>query len=113
MIRIGELDRYVGLYHRVLAAANSKGEQVPSWPTAYANVWAKRIDAAPTRSGSRLIIADAGALIIHTQFQIYYRDDLVATDHIVDEKGLSYQIVQFGEIGRRDYLDLLCKAVKP
>lgn len=112
MIRIGELDRYVGLCHRVLTK-NALGEQVPSWPTAYANVWAKRIDAMPTRSGSRLVIADQGALIIHTQFQIYYRDDLLATDHIVDEYGLAYEIVQMGEIGRRDFSDLLCKAVKP
>lgn len=106
------MDRYVGLYHQVLTT-NAIGESVESWPTAYANVWAKKLDTPSSRHGDKSEIADQFAQLQFTDFQIYYRTDLLATDHLVDDNGLQYEIVQVGEIGRHEGLALLCKAVKP
>lgn len=112
LVDSGALDRSVGLYHRVLTG-NVTGEQVASWPTAYASVWAKKIDAQATRRGTKEVFSEQNTLMQFTQFQIRYRDDLMATDRLVDDVGLSYEILQIGEIGRHEGLDLLCKAAQP
>lgn len=108
----GQLDRNVGLYHRVLTP-NATGENVASWPTAYANVWAKKTDSVASRRGTKIIFADQNTLMQFTEFQIRYRTDVLASDRLVDENGLSYEILQMGEIGRHEYINLLCKAIQP
>jgi hypothetical protein len=110
---IAKLDRYIAFYHRVLAQANSKGERIPSWPTAYVNVWAKKKDSASTRRGTKIVIADQFTLLQYTEFTIRFLPELVATDRLVDDLNLSYEIIQIGEIGRREGQLLLCKAVNP
>jgi head-tail adaptor len=110
-LRAGEFDRYVGLYHVVLTT-NALGEQVQSWPSAYANVWAKKKDAVSTRRGTKESIADQFSLLQYTEYTIRYMPDLLATDRLI-EGSLSFEIVQIAEFGRREAWILLCKAVQP
>ena len=112
MSDVGTKDRLCKLYHVVLTT-NAVGEQVQSWPTAYASLWAQKRDAQLSRRGEKLVIADQTTQLQMTQFNIRWRSDVKATDRLTDENGLSYEITQMAEVGRRDDLILLCKAIQP
>ena len=112
MSDVGTKDRLCKLYHVVLTT-NAVGEQVQSWPTAYASVWAKKTDAVLSRRGEKFVIADQTMQLQMTQFNIRWRSDVQASDRLIDENGLSYEITQMAEGGRRDDIILFCKAVKP
>lgn len=109
-LQAGKLDRFVGLYHRVLTK-NELGEDVESWPTAYANVWASKADALTSRRGTKEFTAEQFALLVFTEFKIRFRSDLLGTDHLVDDAGVTYEVIQSGEIGRREGINLLCRAI--
>lgn len=106
-MQAGKLDRLGELRHRVLTS-NSTGEKVPSWPTAYDTVWFKKLDAR----GSKRFAASQMIAEQVTELQMRWRSDVLATDHIVlQDDGTVYEIQQIAEIGRRQGLDLLCRAI--
>ena len=103
-----KLDRLVELRHRVLTRDSTSGQQVESWPTAYASVWAQKVDLR----GREFFAAQQGNAEITATFRIRYRTDILATDRLVYE-GLSYNILPPAEIGRRDGLEIQATAVRP
>lgn len=104
-ISAGQRDRLVELRH-VLLTENDSGEEVESWPTAYATAWAKKDDL----SGSKRFLAQQFSHDQLTQFQILWRDDVSTTDRLVLD-GSFYEITQVAEVGRREGLDLLCRKI--
>lgn len=103
----GRLDRRLELRHRALAAADANGQQVESF-TAYATVWARKIDV----SGREFFQAQTKDAEQTTRFEIRWRDDVLATDRVVCDD-VNYQIVApASEIGRREGLTLFVRAVK-
>jgi SPP1 family predicted phage head-tail adaptor len=102
------LDRRVELRHLVLTRNSTTGEQVESWPTAYATVWAGKRDMR----GREFFAAQQVNSDITTIWQIRYRTDVLATDRLVVD-GLDYNITGIAEIGRRDGLELQATAVRP
>lgn len=109
LVDSGSLDRQVTLSHRVVTQ-NAYGEQVPSWPSAYATVWAKRADL----TGTKRVIAQQFMTQQTTEFMIRFRDDVVMTDRLQSiEEGLSFEILQMSLVGRHEGINLLCRAVVP
>jgi SPP1 family predicted phage head-tail adaptor len=107
-MRAGRRDRLVELRHRVVALDPSSGQEVESWPEAYATVWAEKIDVR-----SREFLAGSVAVgEITTTFRILYRTDVLSTDRIV-YGGLAYNIQPPIEIGRREGLELMATVIGP
>jgi SPP1 family predicted phage head-tail adaptor len=101
------LDRQIDLYHRVLTR-NTQGEQVPSWPDAYATVWA---DVNELRGARRFETLEYFSEQM-TEITIRFRTDLLMTDRIIMlETSQLYEILQAAEIGRHHGLNLLCRAI--
>ncbi len=99
-MRAGLLDRRLSLYHRVLTQS-SHGEQVPSYPSAYATVWAEKLD----QRAREYFAAQGTQAEATTRFRIRWRSDVVMTDRLVLDS-VNYDIVQISEIGRRQGLEL-------
>lgn len=99
-MRAGNLDRLIELRHRVLTQ-NSHGEQVPSYPSAYATVWAEKLD----QRAREYFAAQGTQAEATTRFRIRWRSDVVMTDRLVLDS-VNYDIVQISEIGRRQGLEL-------
>lgn len=107
-MRAGKLDRLVGLYHRTLTRDPVSGEQVATWPAAYGTVWAGKRDLR----GRELFTAQQVQAETTTTWTIRWRDDVVATDRLIDDTGRVFDIAgPPAEIGRRQGLDLVCRAV--
>jgi SPP1 family predicted phage head-tail adaptor len=107
-MRAGKLDRLVSLQHRVLTR-NTVGEQVVSY-TAYASVWAGKKDLR----GREYFAAKQVNPELQATWTIRWRGDVLATDQLVDDSGSVFALVSPpAEIGRREGLDLLCKAATP
>lgn len=106
-VAAGELDNYIELRHRVLTAGTA-GEQIASWPAAYATTWAAKRDAR----GNKRFLASQVISVQLTEFTLRWRDDVLATDRLYTE-GETYEILQIAEIGRHVGLDLLCQRVAP
>jgi len=104
-MQAGKLDRLVKLKRRMIVKSGI-GEDVASWPTAYANVWANKADAR----GSKRFMAQEFVAEQVTEFTLRYRDDVLATDRLECETQI-YEITQIAEIGRHEGLSLLCRAV--
>lgn len=111
MTRASARDRYVELRRRVLTP-NAIGEQVESWPTAYASVWAKKADVNRSR-GDKSSFAGQETVIQITEFTISFRTDLSATDRVVDtETGSVFEVLTFVESGGRHRdLTVTCRTV--
>lgn len=107
-MRAGALDRLVELRHRVLTRNETTGEEVESYPAAYAEVWASKRDIR----GREFFAAQQMNSELSTTWQIRYRDDVLMTDRIYFG-GLAYEITSVAEIGRRSGLELQTTAVKP
>lgn len=99
-MRGGNLDRRIDLYHRVLTQ-DEQGQQVKSWPTPYATVWAEKRDVA----GREFASSEIMRLQIQARFRIRWRTDVQATDRIAYD-GKTYDIQHIAEIGRRQGLEL-------
>jgi len=99
--------RRVDLIHRALNQ-NSRGEQVPTWTSPYATVYAAKRDVR----GRERIAAQTRLAEIDTIFTIRFRADVLLTDQLVCE-GKIYNILQVAEVGRRIDLELLATAVMP
>jgi SPP1 family predicted phage head-tail adaptor len=103
-MRAGQLDRRVELQHRTLTR-NAAGENVESYAT-YATVWGGKRDLR----GREFFAAQQVNPEIQATWTIRWRDDVVTTDRLVVE-GETFDIIHVGEIGRRDGLDIVCRAV--
>jgi SPP1 family predicted phage head-tail adaptor len=103
----GRMDRRIALYHRVIAQ-DTQGQQVETWPTAYVSVWAEKLDVR----GREYFSAQTTNADLATRFRIRWRNDVLATDRLTLD-GLSYNVSQVSEIGRRDGLELFAVAVMP
>jgi SPP1 family predicted phage head-tail adaptor len=107
-MQAGRLDRLVELRHVLLTPDASTGQQVESWPTAYATVWASKRDIR----GREFYAAQQNNSDVTTVWQLRYRSDVVTTDVIVYD-GLQYNITAIAELGRRDGLEIQATAVRP
>jgi SPP1 family predicted phage head-tail adaptor len=108
ILNAGEMDRQISLYHQVVTKNATNGERTITYPSAYApKIWAKRADMR----GTKRLIAQQTVAQQQTEFTIWYRDDMSITDQVIDETGLQYEILQIGQVGRREGLSLLCRAV--
>jgi head-tail adaptor len=102
-INSGELDTEISLSHRSLMR-NSQGEQLATFPKAYAITWAKKRD---TRGQKRFASQEFFEEKI-SEFTLRWRGDIVATDRLtVLEDGTVYEIVQISEIPRMSVSALL------
>lgn len=104
-MQAGRLDRRVTLQQRTLAAANARGEKVPSFST-LATVWGSRRDVG----GRELFASGQPHAEATTRFLIRYRSDLTPIHRLVCD-GVTYDVVHVAELGRRDGLELSCKVV--
>lgn len=101
----GRLNRRVTLQERTLASANAYGEKPETFST-LAEVWGERVDGARREFfAASQKHAEATAI-----FRIRYRSDLTAIHRIVCE-GVTYDVLTPAEIGLREGLELVCKAV--
>jgi SPP1 family predicted phage head-tail adaptor len=106
-MRAGKLDRRVQLQRRTLTR-NGSGEQMASFAT-YATVWAGKRDLR----GRELFTAQQTQAEISAIWTIRYRADVLPTDRLVDDSGAVFDIAgPPAEIGRRQGLDLVCRAVQ-
>jgi SPP1 family predicted phage head-tail adaptor len=108
-MRAGRLDRRVQLFHKTLTR-NGAGENVATYPTAYATVWAGKRDLR----GRELFVAQETQAEATATWTMRWRDDVLATDRLIDDQGRIFDIAgPPAEIGRRQGLDLACRAVTP
>jgi SPP1 family predicted phage head-tail adaptor len=101
----GRLDRLVELRHRVLTRDPNSGEQLETWPAAYAEVWAEKKDLR----GREFFAARTVNSELTTTWKIRHRTDVLMTDRLVYD-GLVYTINSIAEIGRREGLELQAMA---
>lgn len=109
ILNAGELDRLIKLSHQVVTRNTANGEKVISYPAIYASPWAKRMDL----KGTKRLIAQQTITQQQTEFTIWYRSDVSASDQVTDEVGLKYEVLQIAQVGRREGLCLLCRAILP
>lgn len=102
----GSMDRRIELRHRALTK-NEQNENVETWDITYATVWAGRSDL----HGQKRLLAEQFSHDQLTEFTIRYRTDIVLTDRIIDDEGNIFEITNKAELGRRRFLNCLCRAV--
>jgi SPP1 family predicted phage head-tail adaptor len=102
-VQAGRLDRLITLQTRVLTR-NAQGEEVVSY-TDLADVWASKVDLR----GREYFAAQQVNAEVTTRWQIYYRSDITYL-HAVVYDGVTYDIQQVSEIGRRIGLELMTVA---
>jgi SPP1 family predicted phage head-tail adaptor len=106
-MRAGRLDRRLELRHRVVASSDPNGQNKASWSSAYATVWARKIEV----SGREYFQAQTKDAESTVRFEIRYRDDVVATDRVLCE-GKNYELIAPpSEIGRREGLTLFTRVI--
>jgi SPP1 family predicted phage head-tail adaptor len=107
-VQAGEMDRRVSIFHRVLSK-NAQGEDVPSWPEAYAlRVSARKHDLR----GEKRLLAQEFSTDQWTEWRLRWRSDISITDRVKDEQtGAMYEVTNISEVGRREAADLLCRAI--
>lgn len=109
-LNAGQLDRRIGLYHQVATENAQNGEEILTYPTAYATVFSKKADLR----GTKRLVAQQTTSQQQTEFTIRFRTDILSSDRVIDvETGLAYEILQMAQLGRHDGLNLLCRAVIP
>ena len=100
----GPMDRVCVISSRTLAP-NSYGEQIETF-TNFATVWAEKVEL----SGQEQLLAQQVTAEVMRIFRIRWRSDVTATCRLLVE-GISYGILYIAELGRRERLELTCKAV--
>ncbi len=103
----GKFDRRIELRRRVLARNAESSQEVPSWPKAYATVWAQKQDVR----GREFFAAQQTNSEITTTFRIRHRTDVLMTDRIVYQD-MAFNIHSIAEIGRREGLEIMATAVR-
>jgi SPP1 family predicted phage head-tail adaptor len=104
-MRAGELDRRVSLQHRTITR-NGSGESVATY-AGFATVWAGKKDLR----GREYFAAQQVNGELQATWTIRWRSDVLVTDRLVDDAGATFDITHVAEIGRREGLDLVCRAV--
>jgi len=105
-VKAGALDRRLTIQSRALTP-NARGDEIASWSDT-ATVWANRRDV----SGREFFSSSEIRADISTVFRIRHRDGVSVLDRVVED-GLTYDIVHIARIGRREGLDLVCRAAVP
>lgn len=105
-MRAGRLDRLVTLQTRTLTR-NAYGEQEETWAT-LAQVWAEKIDL----KGREFVAAQQTSADVSTRWRIRFRDDVTVLNQLLVD-GITYDINQVSEIGRREGLELFTQARVP
>lgn len=102
------MDRRVEIHTRDNPIArNANGESVPAW-SLLDTVYAQKLDIrAREFFAGQQVQGD-----VNTRFRIRWRDDVTVLDRII-YNGLTYDIQQVSEIGRREGLELFCRAFTP
>jgi SPP1 family predicted phage head-tail adaptor len=101
------LDRRVTIKRPVAAQEGRFGSSKPTWKT-LAVVWGERQDILPSRNVENTANGMATG-VQRTRYRIRWRADVNATMRL-EEGGAVYQIVGGpAEIGRQEYLELLCE----
>ena len=107
-MQAGRLDRLIELRHRVLDDDPESRQKVEAWPTAYASVWAQKVDVR----GREYLAAKQVNADLTTTFRIRHRTDVVTTDRIV-YNGTQYSIQSIAEIGRLEGLEIMATSIPP
>ena len=102
-MRAGRLDRRVTIQTRTLTR-NSYGEQVETWADDD-TVWGERFDLR----GREFFAARQVSADVTTRFRLRYRTGLTVLHRLVCD-GVTYDIHQVSEIGRRQGLEILASA---
>lgn len=105
-MRAGRLDRRLTIQSRT-TAADAQGQQIETWSDV-ATVWASKRDLR----GREYFAANATNADVSTTFEIRYRSDVTVLHRVVCE-GTTYDVQQVSEIGRREGLQIICRAAKP
>jgi len=100
----GKLDRLVTI-KTVTETKDAEFNGVESAQTTLAQVWAEKKDI----SGREFFSAAVENSEVDTVFRIRHRTD-VTTKHRIAYGNLDYDIVAIAELGRREGLELRCKA---
>jgi len=99
---IGEMDRRISIYQRVITYDTNGGE-INTW-SLYGSRWAKRED----RGGGEPIQDDALLKVHDVVFTIRYESG-ITKDMVVYYSSQAYDIEHIAEIGRNDKMQLFCK----
>jgi SPP1 family predicted phage head-tail adaptor len=105
-VKAPRLDRRVTIQSRALAP-DAQGQQIETW-SEVATVWASKRDLR----GREYYAANTTNAEVSTTFEIRYRADVTVLNRLVCE-GITYDIQQVSEIGRRVGLQLICSAKVP
>ncbi len=105
-MRAGRLDRRVTIRSRT-TAADAQGQQIETWSDVD-TVWASKRDLR----GREYFAAQSMNADVTTVFEMRYRADVTVLHRLVCE-GLTYDIQDVSEIGRRQGLQVICRAAKP
>jgi SPP1 family predicted phage head-tail adaptor len=98
------MDRRAIILSRTLAP-NAYGEQIETF-AALDTVWAEKVEL----SGQEVLLAQQVSAEVMRIFRVRWRSDVTATCRLLVE-GVSYGILYIAELGRRERLELTCKAV--
>jgi SPP1 family predicted phage head-tail adaptor len=101
-VKAPRLDRRVTIQSRALAP-DAQGQQIETW-SEVATVWASKRDLRGREYTTNAEVS--------TTFEIRYRADVTVLNRLVCE-GITYDIQQVSEIGRRVGLQLICSAKVP
>jgi SPP1 family predicted phage head-tail adaptor len=105
-VKAPRLDRRVTIQSRALAP-DAQGQQIEAWSDV-ATVWAAKRDLR----GREYFAAQAENADVSTVFDIRYRAGVTVLHRLLCE-GVTYDIQQVSEIGRRAGLQLICSAKVP
>lgn len=100
----GPMDRRAIILSRSLSQ-NGYGEQIETFAT-LDTVWAQKVEL----SGQEQIAAQQVSAETTIIFRIRWRSDVKATCRLLVD-GVTYMIAYIAELGRRERLELTCRAV--
>lgn len=100
----GKRDKRLTLRYSI-AERNTIGESVPAWVDA-ATVWG----SALPKGGREFYAAQQKFSEVSVIFRIRHRSDLDSTWRVVLGDDL-FEVIHAEEVGRRDYLDVICRAL--
>jgi SPP1 family predicted phage head-tail adaptor len=104
MSAAGLMDRRVALQSRTLTP-NAFNEQIATFAT-FATVWGQKTEM----TGREQLLGQQLNAVMVTRFRIHWRSDVTNTCRAIVD-GLTYEITNITEVGRRKNLDLTCTVV--
>jgi SPP1 family predicted phage head-tail adaptor len=103
VVKAGALDSRATIRAKTLTP-DASGQSIESW-TDVETVWAEKTDLR----GREFFSAQAINAEIETRFRLRWRTGLTPENRLVCD-GRDYEILSVAEIGRREGLELMCKA---